>query len=68
MAQRPTVLDKKDGKFVPPPSPPNQGCEIGAFWLLPCFTLIWGDGGLLFHFILFKIAGAVSRGGWMVMM
>ena len=57
---------------LPPLPPPNQGREIGAFWLLCCFILdlrgVGGDGGLLFHFILSKIAGAVSRGGRMVMM
>ena len=77
MARRPTVLDKIDGKFVPllppPPPPPKQGWEIGAFWLLRCFILdlaggggVGGVGGLLFHFIPSKIAGAVSRGGRMV--
>ena len=44
-----------------PPSPPNQGWENGAFLpfarLHPC---LGGGGGwgLLFHFILSKIAGA----------
>ena len=43
----------------PPPSPPNQGWENGAF--LPFARLhpwFGGDGGLLFHFILSKIVEA----------
>ena len=44
----------------PPPIPPNEGWENGAFWLLRAFILEsligGGDGGLLFHFILSKIA------------
>ena len=53
-----------------PPLTPNQGSEIGAFCVCAASSLICGgeDGGLLFHFILSKIAGAVSRGGRMVMM
>ena len=57
------ILDKIDGKFIPPPPPPippNEGWENGAFWLLRAFILEsligGGDGGLLFHFILSKIA------------
>ena len=35
-----TILDKVDGKFVPPlPYLPNQGWENGAFWLLRGFIL-----------------------------
>ena len=44
-------------KNLDPPSPPNQGWENGAF--LPFARLhpwFGGDGGLLFHFILSKIA------------
>ena len=47
-----TVLDK----FVPSPhplSPPNQGRENGAFWLLLGFILDLGRGG-----------GGVGVGGW----
>ena len=43
----------------PPPSPPNQGWENGAF--LPFARLhpwFGGDEGLLFHFILSKIVVA----------
>ena len=48
---------KKMGNLKPP-SPPNQGRENGAFWLLRGFILaLGGDGGLLFHFILSKIVG-----------
>ena len=65
-----TVLDK----FVPSPhplSPPNQGRENGAFWLLLGFILdlgrggggwAWGDGSLLFHFILSKIVAPSAAG------
>ena len=70
MARRPTVLDKIDGKFVSPslpsppsPPPPIKDGKLARFGFCPASSLIWGDGGLLFHFILFKIAGAVSRGG-----
>ena len=35
---------------------PNQGWKNGAFWLSHGFILeMWGNGGLLFHFILSKI-------------
>lgn len=38
------------------PTPPDQEWENGAFWLSFCLILdFWGDGGLLFHFILSKI-------------
>ena len=58
-----TVLDK----FVPSPhplSPPNQGRENGAFWLLLDFILDLGrgDGSLLFHFILSKIVAHSAAG------
>ena len=44
-------MDKIDGKFVPPPSPPpNQGWEIGAFWLLCCFILDLGGWGFAVPF------------------
>ena len=37
-------------------TPPDQEWENGAFWLSFCLILdFWGDGGLLFHFILSKI-------------
>ena len=54
---------------IVPPSPPNQGWENGAFLpfarLHPWFVGMggWGDGGLLFHFILSKIvAKAILEG------
>ena len=38
------------------PTLPDQEWENGAFWLSFCLILdFWGDGGLLFHFILSKI-------------
>ena len=45
-------MDKIDGKFVSPspPSPPNQGWEIGAFWLLCCFILDLGGWGFAVPF------------------
>ena len=46
-----TILDKIDGKFIPPtsatpppPPPPNQGQENGAFWILRGFILDLGRG------------------------
>ena len=51
----------------PPPSPPNQGWENGAFLpssgarLHPWFE---GDGGLLFHFILSKIVACSRIWDW----
>ena len=40
----PTIVDKTDGKFIPPP-PLNQWWENGAFWLLHCFILELAVGG-----------------------
>ena len=37
------------------PPPLNQGLKIVRFGFCAASTLIWGDGGLLFHFILSKI-------------
>ena len=39
MAQRPTVLDKKDGKIVPPPSPPPPQSRTGN-WRVLAFALL----------------------------
>ena len=42
-----TILDKIDGKFIPPtsaPPPPNQGQKSGAFWILRGFILDLGRG------------------------
>ena len=53
----PTILDKIDGKFVPPLPPPPKSW-MGK-WRVLAFArlhpLFEGDGGLLFHFILSKI-------------
>ena len=52
----PTIVDKIDGKFVTPLPPKSRmgKWRVLAFARLhPCFA---GDGGLLFHFILSKIA------------
>ena len=46
---QPTILDKIDGKFVPPPHP-NQGWENGAFWLLRSFILDLGGWGFAVPF------------------
>ena len=59
---RPTILDKINGKPVPPP--PLLKSRMGkwrVFALRAALSLIWGDGGLLFHFILSKIVGNASR-------
>ena len=59
---------------LPPlPSPPIKDGKLARFGFCAASSLICrvaggGDGGLLFHFIRSKIAGAVSRGGRMVMM
>ena len=39
--------------FYPPSVPP--GWEMARFSFCAASSLIWGDGGLLFHFILSKI-------------
>ena len=47
-----TILDKIDGKFIPPtsaPPPPNQGQKSGAFWILRGFILDLGSGGYSFQ-------------------
>ena len=45
-----------------PASPPNQGWEKWRVVALrAASSLIWGDGGLLFHFILSKIVALTSR-------
>ena len=65
---RPTILDKINGKPVPPPfsppPPPLLKSRMGKwriFALRAALSLISGDGGLLFHFILSKIVGNASR-------
>ena len=50
----------------PPPPPPQKKINDGKMTRFPfrwASFLIWGDGGLLFHFILSKIVGleAVKR-------
>ena len=65
-----TILDEIDGEFrpshpPPPPPPPPQKkkkkIKDGKMTRFRPFrwtsSLIWGDGGLLFHFILSKIVG-----------
>lgn len=50
-----TLLDKTDGKSRPPPhiSPQIKDGKIARFSFRAASSLIrWGDGGLLFHFIL----------------
>ena len=57
---------------LPPLPPPIKDGKLARFGFCAASSLICGggggDGGLLLHFILSKIAGAVSRGGRMVMM
>lgn len=51
-----TLLDKTDGKSRPPPppiSPQIKDGKVARFSFRAASSLIrWGDGGLLFHFIL----------------
>ena len=59
------VLDKIDGKFVPPPSPQSR-LEICAFWLLHCFILDLGGGvgwGFAVPFYSVQVQSA-EEGGW----
>ena len=66
---RATILDKINGKPRPPLPPKSRMEKWPVFALRAASSLIWGgwltrpqssllrrDGGLLFHFILFKIA------------
>ena len=59
---------KMENLYPLPLPPPIKDGKLARFGFCPASSLIWGDGSLLFHFILSKIAGAVSRGGRMVMM
>ena len=44
-----------------PPSPPKSRMgKWRVFALRAASSLIWGDGGLLFHFILSKIVGGCT--------
>ena len=57
--KKPTILDKINGKPRPPLSPKSRMGKWRVFTLRTASSLIWGliwgDGGLLFHFILSKI-------------
>ena len=47
------------GNLYPLPPPPKIKDEKkGRFGFRAAITLIWGDAGLLFHFILSKIAAS----------
>ena len=51
-----TILDNIDEKFVPSPPPSKiEDEKMGRFGFCAASSLIWGDGSLLFHFILSKI-------------
>ena len=54
MAQRPTVLDKIDGKFVPPslpPPPPSiKDGKLARFGFCAASSLIWGGWGFAVPF------------------
>ena len=62
-----TMLDKIDGKPRPYTPPPPQKKKkkkrdrkkARVFALRAASSLVWGDGGLLFHFILSKIVATV---------
>ena len=43
----------------PPPPPKSRMGKWGIFALCAASSLIWGVGGLLFHFILSKIVAKV---------
>ena len=47
--------------YTPPPLHPNQGWENGAFWLSHGYILDLGGCGVLFHFILSKIAASSTE-------
>ena len=55
------ATNKIDGKFRYPPSPPPppQNKKQQQKWGLLAFALLSGDVGLLFHFILSTIVGAL---------
>ena len=52
-----TILEKLNGKPRPSSPPQSRMAKWRLFALRAASSLIWGggDGGLLFHFILFKI-------------
>ena len=52
---RATILDKINGKPRPRSSPNQEWGKLGVFAFRAPLSLIRGDGGLLFHFILSKI-------------
>ena len=50
-----TTMDKINGKTRLPLTPKSKIGRWCVFALCAASSLIWGDGGLLFHFILSKI-------------
>lgn len=58
-----TILDEINGKFIPPaPLPPKSRVgKMARFGFYADSSLIWGDGGLVFDFILSKIVGTSKQ-------
>ena len=45
----------------PPPPSSNQGWMVSSFGFRYASPLIWGDGDLIFHFILSKIVALIGK-------
>ena len=58
-ARDPKILGKINGKPRPPTLPKSRMGKWRVFALRAASSLIWWDGGLLFHFTLSKIVGRV---------
>ena len=56
-----TILDKIDGKPRSPFPPKSRMGKWRVFAFRAASSLIWRDGGLPFHFILFKIVAFAVR-------
>ena len=48
-----TIVDKIDGKFIP--SSQIKDGKVACFGFYSASSFLWGDLGLLFHFIVSKI-------------
>ena len=53
-------LDPLPPSLPPPPPPKSRVGKWRVFAVRAASSLIWGDGGLVFHFILSKIAGVFN--------